>query len=128
MNTKALVLWLLFGCQFLFTAQAQTTQSVPTNSLSFHLQSLGRTPTQEERRVIEAALALMGRHGCRSDYPLRSIMHDESPSQWVLLFDSGVVDGAFHLYIRDEKATWFEVHFAGTTWRTRFPAETQKKR
>jgi len=128
MNTKALILSLLFGCQFLFAAQAQTTQSVPTSSLSFHLRSLGRTPTQDERGVIEAALALMWRHGCRSDYPLRSIKHEKPPNDWVLLFDSGVPDGGFQLYLRDEKATWFEVHFAGTSWRSRFPAETRKKK
>ena|ERR1035441_286641 len=127
MNMKVLILVLGFGCLFTVCADAQPPQSVPTNSLSFHLQSLGHTPTQEERQIIEAALTLMQRHGCRSDYPLRSIKHDETRKEWVLFFDSGVVDGAFHLYLRDKSATWFEVHFAGTTWRTRFPAETRKK-
>jgi len=127
MNMKALILGLAFGCLFTLDAGAQPSHSVPTNSLSFHLQSLGRTPTKEERQVIESALALMWRHGCRSDYPLRSIKHDAAAKEWVLLFDSGVPDGAFHLYIRDARATWFEVHFAGTTWRTRFPPDTHKK-
>jgi len=69
----------------------------------------------------------MWRYGCRSDYPLRSIKHDDDKKEWVLLFDSGVPDGGFDLYLRDKRATWFEVHFAGTAWRTRFPATLPKK-
>jgi len=102
MNTKALILSLLFGCQF----SARCTgadYAVGADKLSILPPAkLGPTPTQEERRVIEAALALMWRHGCRSDYPLRSIKH-QSPDQWVLLFDSGVPDGAFPaIYSRRE--------------------------
>ena len=75
--------------------------------------------------MIERALTLMQQHGCRSDFPLRSIKHDDTKKEWVLLFDSGFVDGAFWLYLRDKRVTWFEVHFAGTTWRERFPAKKQ---
>jgi hypothetical protein len=127
MNINVLILGLALGCLSILGVDAQPARAVPTNSLAFHLQSLGRTPTQEERQIVTSALALMWRQGCRSDYPLRSIKHDDTAKEWVLLFDSGVADGAFRLYVRDERATWFEVNFAGTTWRTRFPAKSGRK-
>ena len=121
---RVFILALMLGC---FTAVAQERHTVPTNSLSFHLQSLGRTPTIQERELIEAALVLMWRYDCRSDYPLRSIKHDDSKSEWILHFDSGVPDGGFNLYLRDKRATWLEVNFAGTNWRTRFPPLPKKR-
>ncbi len=124
MSIRVLFLAVALGC---FPVAAQLRSSVPTNSLPFHLHSLGRTPTSQEREIVESTLALMWRHGCRSDYPLRSIKHDDGKKEWVLVFASDVADGGLDLYLRDSTATWFEVQFAGTTWRTRFPATVRKK-
>jgi hypothetical protein len=127
MHIRALIPALALSCLLALDGRSQSQQRPPTNSLAFHLQSLGRTPTKEEREVIEAALPLMWKHGCRSDYPLRSIKLDDAKNEWVLFFNSGVVDGAFWLYIHDKNATSFEVHFAGTTWRTKFPEVNKNK-
>jgi len=101
-----------------------SSPSTPSNSLSFHLQSLGRRPSKEERQVIETALTLMKKYGCRSDYPLHSVKYDGAEKEWVLSFeDSDVSDAGIWLYLHDKQATWFEAQFGGTTWRTRFPVK-----
>ena len=107
-------------------AQAQTPRSVPTNSLPFHLQSLGRTPTKAEREVIEVALLLMQRHHCRTDYPLRSIKYDDTKKEWVLFFNEGKPDAAFWVFLPHKDASSFEVQNVPTKWRTKFPSDRKK--
>jgi hypothetical protein len=84
MHTQLRILALALLALFAVRAQAQAPRPLPTNSLAFHLQSLGRMPTKAERDVIEAALPLMQRHGCITDFPLRSVKYDDTKKEWVL--------------------------------------------
>jgi len=86
---------------------AKPSRVVPTNSLAFHLQSLGRTPTEDERKVIERALELMQRYQVRSDPPLRSVRHDRKANLWHLHFDNGDPNGSFTIFLRNADADWF---------------------
>jgi hypothetical protein len=128
MRFKTTVGVVLASLAFVFFASAESPRSVPTNSLAFHLQSLARVPSTEEREVIESALRLMQRYSIRSDYPLRSVSRDTARSEWVLVFDSRHPDAGFELFLTRKDASYVEVHWAGTSWRTRYPAETKKKR
>jgi len=114
-------------------AYATAESSPSTNSLAFHLQSLGRAPTAEEREIIEASLRLMERYEIRCDYPLKSVKRDAAKGEWVLDFDgsrpkSGVfaTDSQFFLFLRDKNTSYVEVHWAGTNWPTRYPARGKK--
>jgi hypothetical protein len=127
MRSAILLLTVAVGCLLAFGVYAGSQQRVPTNSLAFHLESLGRRSTQEERAVIERALTLMQRYDCRSDLPLRAINRDDTKREWVLLFDGGKPDFAFHLYLRDKNADWFEVDYPMIKGRRRFPAEKTKR-
>src|SRR5438105_2787952 len=109
MRTKLRIVATALLAIFAVTAQAQLRPAVPTNSLAFHLQRLGRTPTKDEREVIEAALQLMQRHQLRTDYPLRSIRRDDKAKEWVLLFESRHPDAAFTVFLRGKDAEWFEM-------------------
>jgi hypothetical protein len=91
------------------------------------LQSLGRTPTKEEREVIEAGLLLMQRHRVRTDYPLIAIRRDEKAKEWVLLFDSRRADAALTVFMRGKDADWFEMHTPLLKSRIRFPPERPKQ-
>jgi len=75
--------------------------------LAFHLQSLGRTPTEDERKVIERALELMQRYQVRNDPPLRSVRHDRKANLWHLHFDNGDPNGSFTIFLRNADADWF---------------------
>jgi hypothetical protein len=126
-NQKLCILAVALTSLIGLTAQAQYSRMPPTNSLAFHLQSLGRTPTKEEHGIIEAALTLMQRHQLRTDYPLRSVRHDDKRKEWVLDFDSGVPDGAFLVFIRSKKSEWFEMQPTLLRSRIRFPAEKRRR-
>ena len=93
------------------TTRSAPTKPVPTNSLAFHLQSLGRATTKQEQEVIAAALVLMHAYGLRTDFPLRAVKHDIKDNEWVLDFDSGYVDAAFSVFLTDKSATSFEAKF-----------------
>jgi hypothetical protein len=134
MKFKATVATVLVSLALVCYASAEPTQSVPTNSLAVHLKSLGRSPTVEEREIIKAALRLMQRHEIRSDYPLKSIKRDGAKKEWVLDFDGSkprtnefVSDAQFFLFLQGKDAHYVEVHWAGTTWRTRYPAERKRE-
>jgi len=126
-RTAILLLIITVGWFLGFGVRAGPQQPVPTNSLAFHLQSLGGTPTRPEHEVIERALTLMKRYGCRSDLPLREIKRDDNKKEWILFFDGGKPDFGFNLYIRDKNADWFEVDYPMVQGRHRFPPE-QKNR
>jgi len=105
------------GVSLSFLSQAP----VPTNSLAFHLQSLGRRPTKHEREVIEAVLPLMQRHWVRTDFPLTSIRRDAKAKEWVLVFDTRHPDVAFTIFVRSKDADRFEMQLPSKEWRFRFP-------
>lgn len=135
MRFKTRVGVFLASLAFVFFASAESPRSVPTNSLAFHLQSLGRVPTTEEREVIESALRLMQRYLIRSDYPLKSVKRDTAKKEWVLDFDGSrpepnvsVSDSQYFLFLKNKDANYVEVHWSGTHWRTRHPADTKKKK
>ena len=95
---------------------------------------MGRTPTVEEREIIEAALRLMQHHKIRSDYALRTVKRDAAKKEWVLDFDGShpkpdvfMTDSQFFLFLRDKNASNVEVHWAGTNWRTRYAAERKTR-
>jgi hypothetical protein len=123
MHTTLRILVIALAAFICVAAQAQSLRSVPTNSLAFHLQSLGRAPTKAEREVIEAALPLMQRHQVRTDYPLTSIRHDDKAKEWVLVFDSRHPDGALTIFLRGKGADWFEMEPTLLKSRIRFPPE-----
>ena len=134
MTFKTTISTVLLSLAFVFHARADSPASVPTNSLAFHLQSLGRTPTIEEREIIETALRLMQLHQVRSDYPLKSINHDTAKREWVLDFDGShpkpnvfVTDSKFLLFLQAKDSSYIEVRWAGTNWRTRHPAERKTR-
>src|SRR4051794_13174188 len=99
MHTAVHICFFAFSALLALAAQAQSPRPLPTNSLAFHLQSLGRTVTKAEREVIEAALPLMQRHQIPTDYPLTSIRYDKKAREWVLVFDSRRPDGAFTIFL-----------------------------
>ncbi|MEY2407839.1 MAG: hypothetical protein QOF48_509 [Verrucomicrobiota bacterium] len=126
MHTQLRILAIALLALFAVRAQAQALRPLPTNSLAFHLQSLGRMPTKAERDVIEAALPLMQRHGCSTDFPLRSVKYDDTKKEWVLFFDEGKPDAAFRVFLPHKDSAWFEVQHVPRRWRMRFPAERKK--
>jgi len=96
-------------------------QRVPASLLDFHLQSLGRTPTGEQREVIEAALSLMQRYKIRTDSPLRSVRHNTKAREWMLDFDDGTLDGTFTIFLCDKSADWLDMlHTMLASRRVRF--------
>jgi hypothetical protein len=127
MHIRLYTLAVSLGALLSLSAYAEPPRPVPTNSLAFHLQSLGRTPTKQEREVIEAALSLMQRHwGRTTDYPLRSIKYDDTKKEWVLFFNEGKPDAAFWVYLPHKNATSFEVQNVPSNWRTKFPTKGKK--
>lgn len=102
---------------------AESLPPIATNSLAFHLQSLGGTPTKAEREVIEAALSLMQRYQFGKVFPLRSIRRDDTAKEWVLVFDSHHPDGALSVFLRNKDADWFEYQPAMLKSRKRFPRD-----
>jgi len=103
-------------------------RGVPTNSLDFHLQSLGHSPTDEERQIIESALGLLRRYQVRSDSPLRSVRYDRNASEWILHFDNGDPDGTFTIFLRDKEADWFDIqHTMLESRRIRVSSGTRQK-
>ena len=135
MGFKQTVGVVLASLGFVFCSSADSPRSVPTNSLAFHLQSLGRVPSAEERKVIEAALGLMDRYAVRCDYPLKSIKRDNAKKEWILDFDGSnpkpnvfVSDSQYFLFLKNKDVNYVEVHWAGTNWRTRYPAAIEKKK
>ena len=127
MHTPIHILFVALSSVLCVTAQAQSPRQLPTNSLAFHLQSLGRPVAKEEREIIESALPLMQRHQVRTDYPLTSIRHDDKAKEWVLVFDSRHPDGAFTVFLRGKDAEWFEMQPTLLKSRIRFPAERRKQ-
>jgi hypothetical protein len=123
MHRKGLFLSVSLAAGLCLVPAAQSEVTIPTSSLAFHLQTLGRTPTPEERAVIEAALTLMRRNRVRSDYPLRTVDYDGTLEEWRLYFDSRHPDGAFTVFLRDKTAASFEVHWGLTKGRTKYPME-----
>ena len=106
-------------------AAQKAPRIVPSNLLSFHLQSLGRTPAREEREVIEAALSLMQGYKIRTDSPLRSIRYDAKAREWKLEFDDRTLDGAFTIFMRDKSAEWLDMlHTKLASRRVRFSPKT----
>jgi hypothetical protein len=108
-------------------AQAQSPGSTPTNSLAFHLKSLGRTPTAKEREIIEAALPLMQRHQLRTDFPLRSIRYDDKKKEWELHFAMGKPDAAFTIFLRAKDSDRFWMETPLVKGRMRYPPEKRKR-
>ena len=107
---------------------ANPPRVVPTNSLNFHLQSLGRSTTEDERKVIERALELMRQYQVRSDTPLRSVWHDRKANEWVLDFDNGDPNGTFSIFLRDLDADWFDMqHTMLASRRFRVPASRRTR-
>jgi len=105
-------------------AAPKAARIVPTNSLAFHLQSLGRSPSAEEREVIEAALALMVRYQIRTDSPLRSVWHDRKANEWLLHFENGDPNGTFTIFLRNSSSDWLELlHTMLASRRIRFPRD-----
>ncbi len=88
---------------------AKPQRLVLTKPLAFHLQSLGRTPTEDERKVIERALELMQRYQFPTDSPLRSVWYDRKAKLWYLDFDNGDPNGTFTIFLRDKDADSFYV-------------------
>jgi hypothetical protein len=127
MSLKATIAAVLASFAVVFFACGEQPRSIPTNSLAFHLQSLGRTPTVEEREIIEAALILMQRHQIRTDLPLRSIRRDAAKKEWVLAFDSHHPDGGFDLFLTGKDARYVEVRWPLADGRWRYPAEIKRK-
>jgi hypothetical protein len=127
MHTRLRILAIALTTLFAISAKAQAPRPLPTNSLAFHLQSLGRTPTRDEREVIEAVLPLMQRHQVRTDYPLTSIRRDDKAKEWVLVFDSRHPDGAFTVFLRGKDADWFEMQPTLFKSRMRFPPERRRR-
>lgn len=127
MHKQLRILFIALAPLFAVHTHAQTPRPLPTNSLAFHLQSLGRAPTKEEREVIEAVLPLMQRHQVRTDYPLTAIRRDDKAKEWVLVFDSRHPDGAFTVFVRDKAADWFEMQPTLLKSRMRFPSERRRR-
>jgi hypothetical protein len=127
MHTTVQILFVALTALLVVPAPAQSPRPLPTNSLAFHLQSLGRAVANDEREVIKAALPLMQRHQVRTDYPLTSIRHDDKAKEWVLVFDSRHPDGAFTVFLLGKDADWFEMQPTFPKSRVRFPPERQRR-
>jgi hypothetical protein len=74
----------------------------------------------DKQRIIELVKVSITHNSIRSDYPLTFIQYSSALDTWILSFESGKPDSGYSIYIKDMNAQFFELQWAGMTWKKRY--------